>query len=69
MPPSMEWKLRGAPIDLEIAPDLREQLEGVRVKLDQMRPELDLLKGELPRLMEKIPDVRLMLDRGRGTTI
>ena len=69
MPPDAEWKLRGAPIDFEFGPDVREQLDGVRVKLDQMRPELDRIKGELPRLMEKIPDVRLMLDWGRGTTI
>jgi serine protease Do len=69
MPPEGVWKLRGAPIDFELGPDVREQLDGVRVKLDQMRPELDRIKGELPRLMEKIPDVHLMLDWGRGTTI
>jgi len=68
MPPGA-WKLRGAPIDLEIAPDLREQLEGVRVKLDEMRPELDRIRGELPRFMEKIPDVRVRVDWGGGTTI
>ena len=63
MPPSGEWKLRGAPIELEMSPDLQEQMEGVRVKLDQMRPELDRIKGELPELMRKVlPDVRVRLD-------
>jgi len=61
------WTLRSAPIDLEIGPELREQLDGVRVKLDQIRPELDRIKGELPRLMEKIPDVRVKLDWGATT--
>jgi S1-C subfamily serine protease len=65
-PPS-GWTLRSAPIDLEIGPELREQLDGVRVKLDQIRPELDRIKGELPRLMEKIPDVRVKLDWGATT--
>ena len=71
MPPSAEWKLRGAPIQLEIAPDLQEQLEGVRINLDQMRPALERIKGELPRMMEKIriPDVRVKLDWGTATTI
>ena len=69
MPPSAEWKLRGAPIQLEIAPDLQEQLEGVRINLDQMRPALERIKGELPRMMEKIriPDVRVKLDWGTAT--
>jgi hypothetical protein len=67
MPPSAEWKLRSAPIELEMAPDLQEQLEGVRVKLDQMRPQFDRIRGELPRLMEKIPDVRVKLDWGTTT--
>jgi len=67
MPPSAEWRLRGAPIQLEMAPNLQEQLEGVRVKLDQMRPEIERIRGELPRLMEKIPDVRVKLDRGMTT--
>jgi hypothetical protein len=66
MPPG-EFRLRGAPIELEIAPDIQEQLEGVRVKLDQMRPEIERIKGELPRLMEKIPDMRVKLDWGTTT--
>jgi hypothetical protein len=71
MPPSAEWKLRGAPIQLEIAPELQEQLEGVRMNLDQMRPALERIKGEPPRMMEKIriPDVRVKLDWGTATTI
>ena len=65
--PSTEWRLRGAPIQLEISPDLQEQLDGVRFKLDQMRPEIERIKGELPRVMEKIPDVRVKLDWGATT--
>jgi predicted metalloprotease with PDZ domain len=65
--PPTEMRFRTAPIELEIAPDLQEQLEGVRVKLDQMRPELDRIRGELPRLMEKIPEVRMKLDWGMTT--
>jgi serine protease Do len=65
--PATEWRLRGAPIELEIGPDIQEQLDGVRVKLDQMRPELDRIKGELPRMLEKIPDVRVKLDWGATT--
>ena len=67
MPPSGEWKLRGAPIQLEIGPELQEQLDGVRFKLDQMRPEIERIKGELPRMMEKIPAVRVKLDWGATT--
>jgi S1-C subfamily serine protease len=65
--PSAEWRLRGAPIQLEISPDLQEQLDGVHFKLDQMRPEIERIKGELPRVMEKIPDVRVKLDWGATT--
>jgi len=61
------WGLRAAPIELEIGPDMQEQLEGVRVKLDQMRPEIERIKGELTRLMEKIPDVRVKVDWGATT--
>jgi serine protease Do len=65
--PATEWRLRGAPIELEVAPEIQEQLDGVRVKLDQMRPDIERIKGELPRLMEKIPDVRVKLDWGTTT--
>jgi serine protease Do len=65
--PPAGWQIRGAPIDFEIAPDVREQLEGVRIKLDQLRPDIERIKGELPRLMEKIPDVRVKLDWGTTT--
>ena len=65
--PPTGWGLRAAPIELEIGPDMQEQLEGVRVKLDQMRPAIERMKGELPRLMEKIPDVRVKLDWGTTT--
>jgi hypothetical protein len=65
--PPTGWGLRAAPIELEIGPDMQEQLEGVRIKLDEMRPEFERLKGELPRLMEKIPDVRVKLDWGTTT--
>ncbi|HEX7979187.1 MAG TPA: PDZ domain-containing protein [Gemmatimonadaceae bacterium] len=65
-PPS-GWGLRGSPIELEIGPDLQEQLDGVRFKIDQMRPEIERIKGELPRMMEKIPDVRVKLDWGATT--
>ncbi len=65
--PATEWRLRGAPIELEIGPDIQEQLDGVRMKLDQMRPEFDRIKGELPRVLEKIPDVRVKLDWGATT--
>ena len=65
--PSAEWKLRGAPIQLEIGPELQEQLDGVRFKLDQMRPEIERIKGELPRMMEKIPAVRVNVDWGTTT--
>jgi predicted metalloprotease with PDZ domain len=67
MPPSGEWKLRGAPIQLEIGPELQEQLDGVRFKLDQMRPEIERIKGELPRMMEKIPAVQVKVDWGATT--
>jgi serine protease Do len=67
MPPSAEWRFRTAPIELEMGPELQEQLEGVRIKLDQMRPELDRIRGELPRLMEKLPDMRVKLDWGMTT--
>ncbi|MBW8769541.1 MAG: PDZ domain-containing protein [Gemmatimonadetes bacterium] len=66
MPPSGRM-YRAAPIEFELGPEIREQLEGVRVKLDEMRPEIERIKGELPRLMEKIPDVRVKLDWGTTT--
>jgi hypothetical protein len=66
MPPSGRT-FRAAPIEFELGPEIREQLEGVRVKLDEMRPEIERVRGELPRLMEKIPDVRVKLDWGTTT--
>jgi len=65
--PPTGWGLRAAPIELEIGPEMQEQLDGVRMKLDQIRPEIERLKGELPRLMEKIPDVRVKVDWGATT--
>jgi hypothetical protein len=65
--PPAGWGVRGAPIELEIGPELQEQLDGVRFKLDQIRPEFDRIKGELPRIMEKIPAVKVRMDWGATT--
>jgi serine protease Do len=65
--PPTGWGVRGAPIELELGPELQEQLDGVRFKLDQMRPEFDRIKGELPRIMEKIPEVKVRMDWGATT--
>jgi serine protease Do len=66
--PPTGWQIRGAPIDFELGPEVREQLEGVRIKLDQLRPDIERMKEGLPRVMEKFPEMRVNLD-WRLTTI
>ena len=59
------------PIHLEVGPEFRHQLDGVRAELDQLRPELERLRTRVPRMLEKldVPDVKVQLDWGSARSI
>jgi S1-C subfamily serine protease len=57
MPPMREMRF-------EMGPELRRELQRVRVNIDQMRPELERMRMELPRMLERVrvPNVQLDVD-------
>lgn len=75
VPPLPRGSLRtmydAGPIELEVGPEFREAMEGVRLQLDRMRPELDKVRATVPGMLDriKVPDVKVRLDAGRGMAI